>query len=145
MKKILLIVLSTGFIVPLLAQDTDLHGRIQLNTTVPMEGVHIWLYDLADSTKPSITTTNPSGVFHFYNSHKGVYRLEASSIGYTKIVQVIRVINTNADLGTFVMTETSIKLGDVVVHGRVTPAVQKGDTTEFNANAFKTHPDATVE
>ena len=74
-----------------------------------------------------------------------MYRFEAHSVGYEKISQVIRVNNPAADLGIFILKEAPIKYGDVVVHGRVPPAVQKGDTTEFNANAFKTHPDATVE
>ncbi len=145
MKKIIFYVFSIGFTLPLFAQETDLHGKIQLNTSSPLEGVHIWLYDLSDTTKPYITTTDADGKFHFYNAHKGVYRFEASSIGYTKIIKVIRVNNLNADIGIFVMTETAIKFGDVIIKGRVPPAVQKGDTTEFNANAYKTHPDATVE
>ena len=145
MKNIILCLLIAGFTYSLFAQETDLHGKIQLNTLIPLEGVHVWLYDLADTTKPYITSTSENGIFHIPNVHKGVYRLEATSIGYAKIKQVVRVNNSNSDLGTFTMTETAIKLGDVVIKGRVPPAVQKGDTTEFNANAYKTHPDATVE
>jgi len=137
--------LFVGHIFPLLAQETDLHGKIQLNNSTPLEGVHVWLYDLSDTLKPYVAPTNANGIFHFYNINKGVYRLEASSVGYKKIVQVIHVNNPNADLGTFVMPETTIKLEEVVIRGRVPPAIQKGDTTEFNANAFKTHPDATIE
>ena len=145
MKNIVFCFLIAGFTCSLFAQETDLHGKIQLNTLIPLKGVHVWLYDLADTTKPYITSTSENGIFHIPNVHKGVYRLEATSIGYTKIMQVVRVNNSNSDLGTFTMTETAIKLGDVVIKGRVPPAVQKGDTTEFNANAYKTHPDATVE
>jgi Outer membrane protein beta-barrel family len=145
MKRLLFLLLFFGIAFPLLAQETDLHGIIQMNTSVPLEGVHIWLYNLADTTKPYVTSTTANGVFHIINVQRGVYRFEAHSVGYTKITQVIRVNNPNADLGSFTLTETPIKYGDVVIRGRVPPAVQKGDTTEFNANAYKTHPDATVE
>jgi hypothetical protein len=145
LKKILFLLFHVGCVFTLFAQETDLHGKIQLNTSVPLEGVHVWFYDLADTTKPYVTSTTANGVFHISNVLKGVYRFEAHSVGYTKIIQVMRVNNPNADLGTFTLTEAPIKYGDVVIRGRVPPAVQKGDTTEFNANAYKTHPDATVE
>jgi hypothetical protein len=108
MKRLLFLLLFFGIAFPLLAQETDLHGIIQLNTSVPLEGVHIWLYNLADTTKPYVTSTTANGVFHIINVQRGVYRFEAHSVGYTKITQVIRVNNPNADLGSFTLTETPI-------------------------------------
>ena len=39
------------FILPLSAQETDLHGKITLSTAVPLKGVHVRMYDLADTTR----------------------------------------------------------------------------------------------
>ena len=43
------------------------------------------------------------------------------------------------------MTQIPIQLGEVDIEGSPPPAVQKADTTEFNAGAFKTNPDALAE
>src|SRR5207245_115544 len=51
----------------------------------------------------------------------------------------------SVDLGDLVLSETVIPLGGVTVEGAVPPALQKADTTEYNARAFKTNPDAVAE
>ena len=85
------------------------------------------------------------GEFRFHGSWKGMYRFEANTIGYKKIIRVIRAAGKDIDLGTINMIETTIRLNAITIEGRVPLAAQNGDTTEFNAHAFKTHPDATIE
>ena len=44
-----------------------------------------------------------------------------------------------------VLTETSRQLNEVVVKGKIVSAEQKGDTLQFNADAFKVNRDAQAE
>jgi hypothetical protein len=127
------------------AQESDIYGIIRFPDGVPSSGNPVWLYSLPDTTHFSVQPTDARGGFRFHGTWKGTYRFEASTIGYKKIIRVIRAVGTDIDLGTINMTETAIHLDAVTIEGRVPPAAQNGDTTEFNANAFKTHPDATIE
>jgi hypothetical protein len=145
MKKIFLVILIVAYGFPLFARENDLHGKVQLDTRTPLKGAHVWLYDLTDTVKHTVTQTDPNGEFHFLNVVKGSYRVEINSVGYKKIRKMITVEDPNADLGTFLMTESPIEMQGMTIQERAQAAVQKGDTTEYNANAFKTNPDANVE
>lgn len=127
------------------AQESDLYGIIRLPDGAPSGGVHVWLYDLPDTMQFLVQPTDTRGAFRFHITRKGTYRFEASEMGYKKIVRLIQANGSNIDLDTIKMTEAPIHLGAVTIEGRTPPAIQKDDTTEFNANAFKTHPDATIE
>ncbi len=133
------------FSFPLLAQETDLHGIIRTNSSLPLKEVHVWLVNTLDTTQYLVTKTESNGTFHFPSVRKATYRFEASAVGYQKLFRVIQITDPNADLGIFTMIEAPINIGEMVIKGRTAPAIQKGDTTELNANAFKTHPDATTE
>ena len=127
------------------AQESDLYGIIRLPDGAPSGGIHVWLYDLPDTIQFLVQPTDTRGAFRFHITRKGTYRLEASEMGYKKIMRLIQANGSNIDLDTIKMTEAPIHLGAVTIEGRTPPAIQKDDTTEFNANAFKTHPDATIE
>ncbi|MES2691277.1 MAG: TonB-dependent receptor [Bacteroidota bacterium] len=43
------------------------------------------------------------------------------------------------------LNEQSARLKEVNITGKIPPVVQKGDTTEMSANAYKTNPDANAE
>ncbi len=127
------------------AQESDLYGIIRLPDGAPSSGIHVWLYNLPDTSQFSVQPTDARGAFRFHAVRKGTYRFVASEIGYKKIVRLIQASGSNINLDTINMVETPIHLGAVTIEGRTPPATQKDDTTEFNANAFKTHPDATIE
>ena len=48
-------------------------------------------------------------------------------------------------LGTLALQTGGVQLKGVVVTGQAAQSVQKGDTTQFNARAFKTNPDANAQ
>jgi Outer membrane protein beta-barrel family len=145
MKLYLLLLFSLLSMAHAVAQESDLYGIIRLTNGAPSSGIHVWLYCLPDTTQFYVQPTDEHGAFRFHSIRRGTYRFEASTVGLKKIVRVIQVKDINIDLGTINMTEAPINIGAVTIEGRVPPATQNGDTTEFNANAFKTHPDATIE
>ena len=126
------------------AQESDLYGIIPLPDGAPSGGVHVWLYSLPDTTQFLVQPTDKHGAFRFNGIRKGITASKRDEMGYKKIVRIIQAKGSNINLDTINMTETPIRLGAVCPsRGEPPPATQKDDTTEFNANAFKTHPDAT--
>jgi hypothetical protein len=55
------------------------------------------------------------------------------------------MIRSDLDLGTLMLTEDTVAIGEVRVEGRIPQAEQVGDTTQYNAAAFKVTRDASAE
>jgi hypothetical protein len=129
-----------------LAQTAAVSGRavdgIRKN---PLKGVHAKLMNERDTTEAYIETTDASGTFTFTNIRYMTCRLEITSVGYTPLTRTIVIDRPALSLGDFPLALRLIPLGEIVVVRDPPPAVQKADTTEFNARAFKTNPDATTE
>ena len=144
----LLLPAIVSFIPPpaLHAQTSALHGRIvDRRSAKPIPGAHVRIMNDADTTQSSMTTSGADGTFAFTAVAYRACRIEVTFVGYAMLVKRAAVDRQAVDLGDFQMSERAIPQPEIVIEGKVTPAVQKGDTTEYNAGAFKTHPDATAE
>ncbi|MGY3088988.1 putative membrane protein YgcG [Hymenobacter sp. UYAg731] len=106
-------------------------------------GANVLLIHLPDSAK-SGAAADAEGRFQFDNVAAGRYVVDASFVGYQKIRQTVTVAGAPVQLGTLALQTGGIQLKGVVVTGAAAQSVQKGDTTQFNARAFKTNPDATT-
>ncbi|MGZ4064932.1 MAG: outer membrane beta-barrel protein, partial [Bacteroidia bacterium] len=73
------------------------------------------------------------------------YIIKYTYLGYTDVFRNIDVKTDPLKLAPLMLRDDVKKLAEVTVEGVQTRGEQKGDTTQFNANAFKTHPDATAE
>ena len=89
--------------------------------------------------------SNNEGFFEFETIERGTYQLEVSYLGYHTLKQDIEVKDQALNLGTFFLYDESLSLEEIVVKDKLPLAVQNGDTTAYNADAFKTNPDATAE
>ena len=88
--------------------------------------------------------TDDRGVFEL-SLPKGIYLLKITYTGYKTSFNKVEVANQNIKLVNISLGEDVRALSNVVVEQLAKRGEQKGDTTEFNANAFKTNPDATTE
>lgn len=113
------------------------------NTSLP--GANVLLKSTADTSKMQGTVTDIYGGFKFENLKSGNYLLEFSYIGYAKRTLKITIKNTNLILKPITLQQSAEMLEGVNIEAVQVRAVLKGDTTEFNAGAFKTNPDATAE
>ncbi len=79
---------------------------------------------------------------------KGVARrpdtLQVVHLGFAaiKVPFAVPVHGNEVIFGRLYVSETENPIETVVVRGQAPMSVQKGDTTQFNAEAFKAHPDA---
>ncbi len=135
------------FLAPLLSfsQGAGLKGRITDNNSLPLPGATITILSLPDSAFISGAITDSVGNFIFNSLTSGKYLVKINYLGYKDRFITKAVQNTMEDLGRITLGESSTTLNQVNVQDKLTPVVQKGDTTQFNADAYKTNKDATTE
>ncbi|QQS36074.1 MAG: TonB-dependent receptor [Ignavibacteriales bacterium] len=143
MKNILALVVL--FSISTFSQNRFLQGQlIDSNDGHFLSSANVILYQLPDSTFRGITSDS-KGVFRFENLRPAKYILNISYVGYRTQNQPVEFGTNSIDLGKILLTEVSIETEEVKVIGETPPAVQSGDTTIYNADAFKTHKDASAE
>lgn len=109
-----------------------------------LQSATVVLTQLADSSKRAFST-NELGEFRITGVTNGQYQLQVSFVGFKTFNQQITVADASTDLGQIVLALDTKSLGDVTVEGLAERVIQNGDTTEFNAAAYKVNPDATAE
>lgn len=98
-----------------------------------------------DTTRWTGGTTDVDGRFRIGPMRPGTYRIKASHVGHAPLDLPFTLGGEELDLGTLRMRSSATDLGEVEVEALRTRAEQIGDTTQFNADAFKTAPDASAE
>jgi hypothetical protein len=111
----------------------------------PVSGATVTLISTRDSTVRHSTATDQSGTFTLSSIQPGNYRLKISSVGFREIQKTVTLRTAGDNIGTLTMAQKPVMLGGVDVVGEAPPVVQKKDTTEYNASAFKTSKDASAE
>jgi len=110
---------------------------------IKIVGATVVLTEILNLNNKKITSTNSDGKFSLKNISTGNYNLRISLIGYEKIDTNINLNSTF--IGTLVLLQDAKELKTITIQQKVIRSQQKGDTTEFNANAFKTNPDANAQ
>ncbi len=113
----------------------------------PLAGAHISLIHFRDTTRIYHTVTNDEGEFSL-SLDRGRYTLKATFVGYQTLVlygdQAVRATSNQNDVGTLFMAEGA-DIDEVEITGYRTAAILRGDTLDFDAQAFKVNPDASAE
>ncbi len=128
------------------AQECVIEGTVfdrQSNT--PMVGAIIVVSYLNDSAVLKYAIADNNGYFIMHSLRKQKYRLKVNFIGYQKIDKVIEIKNKIENIGQLFLKPKNEVIKDVVIPGQAPAAIQKGDTTEMYAAAYKTKSDATAE
>lgn len=111
----------------------------------PLIAASVRLLSPKDSTAVNGMVTDADGRFLLKNIKAGRYIVEASYVGYDSRFIDARVRSANVSLDTIVLSPSSIMLKETVVTGIKTPITVKEDTVEFNADSYRTAPNAVVE
>lgn len=146
MKKIytFLLILIFPFIL-IKAQNTTISGQVYDQSNQSIIGANIVLLKPVDSVMIKGTTTDVNGNFKLQIAQQGTFLIKISFIGYEDIFITKKVSNQLLSLGKLILKDKVTKLTTVNVVAEMTPVQQKGDTTQINAGAFKTNPDANAE
>lgn len=110
----------------------------------PLVAASVRILAATDSAVVNGMVTNANGVFSFNNVKKGKYIVEASYVGFRANCSNVE-LSKNVDLGKITLTEDAIMLKETTVTAIKTPVTVKEDTVEFNADSYRTAPNAVVE
>jgi hypothetical protein len=118
---------------------------INVKDMQPLIGVNVLFTSKQDSTKKVVVSTNNNGQFVVNEMPIGIYGVKFNYMGFVKQEIFVKINISNQNLGIFKLYQSFNQLKDVTIQERLIRSQQKGDTTEYNANAFKTNPDANVQ
>ncbi len=127
------------------SQGVTVKGKVIDENAASLPGALVRLVDRSDSSRFFIAITDLEGNFALLHIPPHTYRLDASAVGRRTTSVPVTVENRNLDVGRISMGEAVIPMRGVTVEGRVPPAVQNGDTTEYVAAGVKINRDATAE
>lgn len=108
-------------------------------------GVSITFVNRQDSNYKKNASTDNLGNFNIADLKHGIYTVRVSYIGFKKLEFITNINSSSGNLGTITLEQNNNQLKDITISEKAIRSQQKGDTTEFNANAFKTNPDANAQ
>ncbi|MCD8186474.1 MAG: TonB-dependent receptor [Rikenellaceae bacterium] len=138
MKRILPLIVCLFSGLTALAQQTSILKGIITDSEngQPLPGAVI----LVDSTRHAVA--DQKGAFSITRIARGEKQVEISFLGYEPVSRTVNLDQSTVDLGTVRMEVDKQEIEAVEVTAEIPMAVQKGDTIQYNAGAFKTSPDA---
>ena len=123
----------------------SINGTVSDTSGEPLPTATVRLLAAKDSAYVKGVAANIDGEFAIDGIKNGKYILETSYIGYQKAFKNLQVAGANVDAGRIDMTESGVLLREATVTGVKTPIKVMEDTIEFNADTYKTPPNAVVE
>jgi outer membrane receptor protein involved in Fe transport len=146
---ILLLIFFCLFTLTLSAQINYLVRGTIIDTTanVKLVNTSISVLNTKDSTLRSFTRAGADGAFVINNLSKGKFILLITYPGYADYVEQFSLDSAKSthDFGRLNMILKTKLLADVIIKGTRAAIKIKGDTTEYNADAYKIQPNAKVE
>ncbi|UBM59962.1 outer membrane beta-barrel protein [Marinilongibacter aquaticus] len=89
--------------------------------------------------------SDEKGNFSIPDLQPGMYFLQISSVAYSPYRKRVQMKDETVDLGKIALKVESIVTDEVNVKAKQVRVEVKGDTTQFNADAYKVNVDATAE
>lgn len=127
------------------AQTYKIQGIVQeAGTKLGVPNATIILLLESDSSQVKGIISDLEGNFDFISIQKGDYLLQIKYVGFQTLLNKIQ-INSDLELGSILIKEEATALSEIVVSARRSTGIQKGDTTLYSADAFKTMKDASAQ
>jgi hypothetical protein len=129
-------------------QKTEIQGvAVDSVSGRPLRTASVSLLRARDSAYVMGTITDGDGRFRLRNVSTGSYRILVTFVGYRNASRRVTVTGQTPVLAvdSIRLSEQVNVLNEVVIQQERAPVSVKGDTLEFNANSFKTQPNAVVE
>jgi hypothetical protein len=146
MKKILFIFFLILLSTILMSQSIVLKGRILDETSQSFIGASVFILTTSDSAFVKGTTSDEKGRYVVSEIPKREnYLLKITALGYTTILKKIDVTSDTIKVSKIQLLQDVKYLKEVKVEGKAALAVQNGDTSSYNASAFKVNKDANAE
>lgn len=145
LKKWLLPLAAVFILSGAAAQETTVNATGTLRDATDgsgLIGATVLFQNVKDSTKTRYTVTGLNGEFTVTHLEKAFYRITIQSLGYVSNTRIVRVGELDLPLGVIKLEPDTKMLNAIEIKGDVVPVEQKGDTVQYNADAFKVNADA---
>jgi outer membrane receptor protein involved in Fe transport len=129
----------------LAAQQYTVRGAVVDSVGAPLSGAMVVALTRVDSVIAVFATTSGKGQFSLGRVVPGEYILQVTRIGFAPVLRDFAVRDADVQADTVVMAKAAVELDELVVNAEHIPIVNKRDTLEYNAAAFRTRPNAVVE
>lgn len=140
---LLFFILSTS----LFAQKYAVKGTVIDTTQMPLMSATVVILNQTDSVLVNFSITNEDGYFEVPKVVAGEYILQITYLGYDPFSKSFSLNETTGDFngGTIQLSVANSNLDEVVVKAEHIPIQIKGDTIQYNADAFQVQPGSAVE
>ena len=130
---------------PVQAQvEFDVTGVAADSAGVGVGGAMVVVLAMPDSVLTEWTQTSGDGAFTLQVS-PGEYILQVTLIGHKTVRRSFSVTDKNVAVGRIALEVLAVEIDPLVVSVEHVPFINQRDTLSFNALAFETRPNATVE
>ncbi|MBK8701003.1 MAG: outer membrane beta-barrel protein [Saprospiraceae bacterium] len=122
-------------------------GGIQDAEKLPLIGASVVFLNPADSVLVAFGTSDEKGSFEIKNIKPAELRMQITYLGYGTVEKLITFAGDEPiiDLGLITLYTADNLLDEIVVKSEFIPISIKKDTIEYNADAYRVRPNATVE
>lgn len=134
-----------GVLATVAAWAYSVSGTVTDEGNEPLPDATVRLLAAKDSAFVTGGVADLDGRFSLSGVRQGRYIIEANYIGYQKGYRNLEVKGGNVKVDTLRLGDSSIMLGEVSAIGVKTPIKVMTDTVEFNADSYKTQPNAVIE
>lgn len=124
--------------------QVTISGSTLDKTGEPIPGVVIKVMT-PDSAFVTGGSSDVEGNFILTTEARKKYLIKFTYLGYADIFKTLTTSTEALTLGKITLKESAQNLSEVEVKTTQIRGQQKGDTTQFNADSFKTNPDASAE
>ena len=146
MKLLVALHLTVNAVLTMTAQDVTIRGKVlDAGDASPLPSATVRLVSVKDSSVVRGSYTERDGSFKINNVPVGAWKMTISYIGYRKMESTQFVRESRPDLGVFRLGRDTVSGKTVDVEATAVRMEVKGDTMDYNAQAFKTNPNATAE
>ncbi|MCC7299074.1 MAG: outer membrane beta-barrel protein [Bacteroidia bacterium] len=116
---------------------------LEKTTSKPVINANVKLVNSIDTAIVLNTLSDSAGNYRI-RLGEGRYYLSISKPGYTSELRSVDIVAGRNPLGITYLIDSAKNSGPATIIGAVTPVKQNGDTTDYNAAAYKVNPDATA-
>lgn len=129
------------------AQSTrhDVTGSVADSLGVPVDGAMVVALTSTDSVIAAFSRTGANGAFTLRRLSAGAYVLQVTVIGYQPVRREFVIADADVKVGMLTMRARETVIETLQVRAERVPIRNNSDTLEFDAAAFATRPNATVE
>lgn len=126
-------------------QGYDIRGTVVDSAGSGIGGAMVVALALPDSALTKFVQSNGEGAFVLSGIVPGSYVLQVTLLGHQTHRQEVSVTNADVQAGRIDMPILAVEMEPLVISIEHVPFLNRRDTLSYNAQAFETRPNATVE